>query len=412
VRFVRGLVAVLVSCGVAGVVVPNAGGAAPPPAPSKDRFYRYTGHEPLARIPPGTVLKRRTVHVVFGPMTTPVAAEQLLYRTRDELGQPSVTVTTVMAPTSAPVRLIGYLSFYDGLDSRCDPSYALAGGTPPGSADQQQAEEEDLLMSWYLDHGFALTVPDFEGTGLHWMAGRESGYNTLDAIRATESYLRVPPTTKVGLSGYSGGAVAADWAAELASAYAPSVNLVGVAMGGVPVNYLHMFGYINGTDEFSAAVPGMLLGLARAYHVDLSHYLSAYGAKAVAGEQGTCIASDFGRYPGLTYQRLLRPAYRSLRRSVLARMLARQTMGTGGTRPRIPMLIGVGNADGKGDGVMVAADVRALAEHYCRGGAPVDYEEYSGAQHQYAGVFFEPETAAFFQARFAGEPYVDNCATA
>ena len=40
-----------------------------------------------------------------------------------------------------------------------------------------------------------------------WMAGRESGYNTLDAIRATESYLRVPATTKVGLSGYSGGFV-------------------------------------------------------------------------------------------------------------------------------------------------------------------------------------------------------------
>ena len=182
-------------------------------------------------------------------------------------------------------------------------------------------------------------------------------------------------------------------------------------MGGVPVNYRHMFDYINGTDEFSAAIPGMLLGLARAYHVDLSRYLSAYGAKAVAGEQGTCIASDFGRYPGLTYQRLLRPAYRDLRRSVLARMLARQTMGSGGTRPRIPMLIGVGNADGKGDGVMVAADVRALAEHYCRGGAPVDYVEYRGAQHQYAGAFFEPETAAFFQARFAGQPYVDNCAT-
>lgn len=404
-------VAAAVLAGAGGFVAPAN---AAPASPAHDAFYRYDGHVPLRAVAPGTVLKQRAVTVRFGPMATPLAAEQLLYRTTTELGRPAVTVTTVVAPTAAPVppRLIGYLSFYDGLDPRCDPSFTLTGGAPPGAADAQQADEEELLLSWYLDHGFVVTVPDFEGTELHWMAGRESGYATLDAVRATESYLHAPATTPVGLSGYSGGAVAADWADEVAPGYAPRLHLVGIAEGGVPVNYLHMFDYVNGTDEFSAAIPGMLLGLARAYHVDLGHYLSSYGAKIVRAEQHTCIASDFGRFPGLTYQRVLKPRYRDLRRvPALARVLARQTMGTSGARPRTPLFLGVGNADGKGDGVMSAADVRALAAHYCRLGAPVDYEEYRGAQHQFAGVFFEPETAAFFQARFAGLPYVDNCGT-
>jgi hypothetical protein len=386
--------------------------AAGPASPAHDGFYRYTGRTPLSRVPPGTVLKRRPVQVALGPAATPLAAEQLLYRTTGELGEPTVTVTTVIAPPDASVapRIIEYLSFYDGLDARCDPSFTLTGGDPGSSATQQQAEEEELLLSWYLDHGFSVTVPDFEGTHLHWMAGRESGYGALDAIRATESYLRVPAATKVGLSGYSGGAVAADWASELAPAYARALNIVGVAEGGIPVNYLHLFKYVNGTDEFSAAIPGMLLGLARAYDVDLTKYLSAYGAKVVREEQHTCIASDFGQYPGLTYQRLLKPRYRNLMRvPKLARMLSRQTMGTAPTNPRTPLLMAVGNSDGKGDGVMNAADVRALAAHYCRQGVPVDYQEYQGAQHQYAGIFFEPQTAAFFQARFAGLPYPDTC---
>src|SRR2546423_4962438 len=46
-----------------------------------------------------------------------------------------------------------------------------------------------LLILWYLSQGDIVTVPDFEGTHLDWMAGRESGYGALDAIRATESYL-------------------------------------------------------------------------------------------------------------------------------------------------------------------------------------------------------------------------------
>ena len=225
----------------------------------------------------------------------------------------------------------------------------------------QEAEEEELLMAWYLSMGWVVTVPDFEGTHLDWMAGRESGYGTLDAIRATESYLHVGATTKVGLSGYSGGAVAGDWASELAPTYAPKLNIVGVALGGVPVDYAHMFTYINGDKVYSSVIPGMLLGLARAYHLDLTKYLSRYGAKVVRQESDACATEVFGDYPGLTYQKLMKPKYRDMMRvPAFVRILNAQIMGSapGHPNPKTPLFMGVGNADGNGDGVMRADDVR------------------------------------------------------
>ena len=385
-----------------------------PKRPVQDAFYSYTGHQPLGDIAPGTVLKKRQTSMYFGPMSTPIAGEQLLYRTTGQRGQPTVTVTTVLAPVNAPVtpNIVGYLSFYDGLDSKCDPSYTLAGGDAGGAA-QQEAEEEELLINWYLSQGFVVTVPDFEGTHLDWMAGRESGYGTLDAIRATESYLHAPDA-KVGLSGYSGGAVAADWAAELGPSYAPKVNLVGVAMGGVPVNYFHLLSYADGTDEYAAAIPAMLLGLSRAYDVDLSKYLSSYGVKVVRAESTGCMPDLFGKWPGLTMAKILKPQYRDWKHvPAIARMLRQQTMGSypGHPSTSTPIYMGVGNSDGKGDGVMDASDVKALADQYCKQGVTVKFDEYTGAPHEAGGAFFEPQTGPFLQERFAGVPFLGNCTT-
>jgi hypothetical protein len=403
--------ALLATALIGGLALAPSAHAANRTLPSKDAFYTYTGSTPLSHIPTGTVLKKRPMALSFGKNHTPISGEQLLYRTTTQLGEPSVTVTTVLVPTKRPLltKLVGYLSFYDGLGSKCDPSFTLAGGNG-GSAITQQSEEEAALITWYMSQGFTVTVPDFEGTALHWMAGRESGYGTLDAIKATESYLHVGARTPVGLSGFSGGAVAGDWANELASSYAPTVNLVGVALGGIPVDYAHLFAYVNGDASNSSTMPGILLGLARAYHLDLSPYLSSYGASLVQAEQDVCITSEFGRWPHLTYQKLLKPAYQNIFKvPAFIKMFNEQLMGTAPGRPRAPMLMGNGNADGKGDGVMRADDVRSLAREYCKQGVRVLYNEYQGAQHAYSGGFFEPSTGPFLQDRLNGAPFYGNC---
>lgn len=81
-------------------------------------------------------------------------------------------------------RIVSFQTAYDALGSECDPSYTLQGGNSGDTVAQAEAAE----IAVYVVAGFTVTVPDYEGENLDWGAGQESGYNTLDAIRAT------PPT--------------------------------------------------------------------------------------------------------------------------------------------------------------------------------------------------------------------------
>jgi Secretory lipase len=391
----------------------TSGSSASPILPTHDPFYRYTGTTALKKIAPGTVLKTRSIDLAAGTTSVPVSAEQLLYRTTGELGQPTVTVTTVIAPlgTSSPPRLVGYLSFYDALGSECDPSYTLQGGDP-GSANQQQTDEEELIIGSYAAAGFVLTIPDFEGEDLQWTAGQESGYGTLDALKATESYLGMAADSPVGLTGYSGGSIAADWASELAPSYAPELDLVGVAEGGIPVDYAHNLTYINGSPDWSGVLPATLVALARAFRLNLTPYLSPYGEKLAAQVQSACIGSFEGAYPGLTIQQLVKKKYSDVF-SVrpLVEIINQLIMGNEPGNPTGPLFLAVGNADGTGDGIMVVADVEALAHEYCGQGVPVQLAVYQGDDHQEAAVQFEPAAVTFLEERFAGVPFTSGCAS-
>ena len=87
--------------------------------------------------------------------------------------------------------------------------------------------------------------------------------------------------------GYSGGAIASEWAAELAPTYAPDVNgrLIGAAIGGVLVHPAHNLHYVGGTYFWAGVMPMALIGIARAFEIDFTPYLSRPRA---AGSSAAC----------------------------------------------------------------------------------------------------------------------------
>ncbi|HET9733583.1 MAG TPA: hypothetical protein VFP54_13000 [Acidimicrobiales bacterium] len=99
----RRALALLAATVAAGLGLPLAGAAAAgPELPTADPFYRYSG--PLGAVPPGTVLRSRSVTVAGPAGPTPLRAVQLLYRTVGGVGQPTVTVATVIqAVPTGPV---------------------------------------------------------------------------------------------------------------------------------------------------------------------------------------------------------------------------------------------------------------------------------------------------------------------
>jgi hypothetical protein len=410
VRRIRLLALLVLTAMVAlGLQQAPARAAAPPILPSSDPFYTYSGSTPLAQIAPGTVLKTRTIQIAASGGASLFNADQVLYRTTGEHGQPTATVTTIIHPLVAlqGAKIVAYQTAYDSLGSKCDPSYTLAGGNPS----EGTAQAEATIIEGYLVAGFTVDVSDYEGTNLDWAAGQESGYGTLDGIRATENAVGAPSSTPVAMVGYSGGAIATEWASELAPAYAPALNLVGVAEGGIPVDLAHNLNYINGSPSWSGVIPAVLVALSRAFGFNLDTYLSAYGKKVTTAVSDQCIGDFFGSYPGLTIQQLLGPQYQNpLAIPVFAKILNQLTMGTVPGHPNEPLLMAVGNQDGTGDGVMIAADVEALAHQYCQEGVPVTLTEYAGLSHTEASLPFEATALAYLETRFLGVPAVNDCA--
>lgn len=379
--------------------------------PAKDPFYTYDGATPLKDIKPGTPLKTRDVTLAADTNQTPQPAEQILYRTTDTTGHAVATVTTVVLPATgtAQPRVAAYLSFYDALSAKCDPSYTLRGGNP-GSANQQLTDLEQGTVQSLNQQGYIVTVPDFEGEDLHWVAGRESGRSALDGITATLKALKLDKATPVGMMGYSGGSIAADWASELQPHHAPSMNLVGTAMGGVPANLRHNLPYVNGTPEWSDVIPGAMVGISRAYGLDLRKYLSKWGRMVVRTESHQCIGEMSGEFPNLTIKHLMKKRYEHiLQVPVFRRIMNDLEMGRVKGHPSAPMFMVWGNHDGKGDDVMVANDQADLAAEYCRQGVPVQTQEIQGADHSNAGATFIGDAQTWLAARFAGAPAPSTC---
>jgi hypothetical protein len=407
------VVAALAAASVCAGVGATASTSTSVKPPAHDPFYRYHGKKPLRRIAPGTPLRERAVTLGLATGKTPLPAQQILYRTTDASGHAVASVTTVLLPVTGTVapKVVAYLSFYDALGSQCDPSYTLRGGNP-GAANTTTADlEQGVVNSLHAD-GYIVTVPDFEDETLDYVSGTESGMSSLDGIKATLAVLKLGTKTPVGLIGYSGGSIAADWASELAARYAPHLHLIGVAEGGVPVDLSHNVAYINGSPSWSDVIPAAMIGIARSHHLNLTPYLSKRGRKIVAAESHECIGQFMGAYPNLKVKQIVKPKYARLTHvPIFRKYFNALIMGSVKGHPREPLLMVVGNSDGTGDGVMIEKDEQELAYEYCHQSVDVDFVQLKGLDHDDAGVAFIPQALAYLAERFVGAPASDNCGT-
>lgn len=385
--------------------------------PGQDPFYQYTGGTPLASIAPGTVLKTRTVpyHVLGVPFL--LKTTQLLYRSTGQRGQPTTNVTSVVRPwfPLGKQRLVSYQSFYDSLNPDDEPSYAISGGVTLGGL---IPNVETAILQPLLLKGYSIVIPDTEGQQANFAAGREYGYNTLDSLRAAlnSSTVGLPSNTDIALAGYSGGAIATGWAAELAPTYAPSINnkIVGSSMGGVLVHPAHNLRYVEGTPIWAGVLPMAVIGIARAFDIPVAPYLNSNGQQVYDQLKNASIINALGQYPGLTWASLTKPEFSTLESSpVFVDAVNQLIMGSSGS-PTKPMQITQGAGGtlegtpgdkpgiGPGDGVMVAGDVRTLARQYCAAGVRVKYSQFDGLSHLPAALAWYPEMLDWISDRFLG----------
>ncbi len=411
----------LAVAGLLGVSAPLARAAT---VPGRGSFYAYRGSTPLAQVPPGTVLKTRTLSYHVTGVALPVRVIQLVYRSAGALGQPATNVTSVLQP---PVRLgspraVSYQSFYDSLNPADEPSVQIAGGVSLGGF---ITDAESVVIAPLLLQGYTVIVPDTEGQTADFAAGPEYGINTLNSIRAATSspLTGLTTSTPIGMFGYSGGAIATDWAAQMAPAYAPDVNqqLVGAAEGGVLVDPAHNLSYVSGSLVWAGVMPMAIIGIARGFHISITPYLSSYGRQLYNKLQKASITNVLGQYPGLTFAQLAKPQYANPA-SIPVLVKVENELNTGSLgSPAIPMFIGQGANGilegtpgnkpgiGPGDGVMIAGDVRTLARGFCASGTAVDYTQYDATSHVTTFPLWIPAALAWLDSLFAGSQAPNDC---
>lgn len=375
------------------------------PIPDADPFYAQPNPMPAGA--PGTILDSRAI--TFKPglgAPLPNAAWQLKYLSRDTHGQPIAAVATVVQPLlpapQGPV-LLSYQFAEDSLGSHCAPSHTLTGGM-----DNSNSQAESLqYLPGLLALGWTLVFPDHEGPYSVYGVGTLEGQITLDGIRAAENFdaLGLPGRdTPVGMWGYSGGALATAWAASLQPAYAPELNLVGVASGGTPADLKSAAqAFDSGLGNAVAFSLGFsaIIGINRVYDVIPDSILNDKGRAAVAALKDGCVGDTGDGSPAPTghfadYVTIDDPLNS---RAALA-TYPKINLPQPGRTPTAEIYV----YHSQLDELIPVAGTDTMVQAWCADGARVHYYRGLSGEHIAFAASGAPDAILFLTSRFAGTP--------
>ncbi|MGW7384205.1 lipase family protein [Streptomyces sp. NPDC054794] len=255
---------------------------------------------------PGAVVACRRVDslpmVVGAP---PLDAWKVQYGSTDGRGRRVVVAGTVVVPRKPWTKpgerpVVAFVPGTLGIGPQCAFSKQLAG-------EYQDAYEGPNLAA-LLNAGYAVAATDGQGYldgQVHpYAVGAEAGHATLDMARAAS---RVPgsgvsPQAPVGIWGYSEGGSGSLWAAQLTRSYAPELNVVGSASGGIPADLKQVASNLDG-QFFAGFLVDAVIGLS-VTHPDMpfDELLDDDGRKAVRDAESLCAVGTVARFAGARFE--------------------------------------------------------------------------------------------------------------
>lgn len=386
--------------------------------PSQDDFYKAPAGFKAAK--PGDILKTRKSPNKPSSLYALVEVQnswQLLVRSEDSFGNPNAFVTTIIQPKNAdPSKVVSYQNWEDASNINCSPSYGLQLGAPLSTILTQ------LDMTFIvppLKSGYYVVLPDYEGPKSTFGVGRQSGKATLDSIKAvlkTKDFSGINDDAQVAMWGYSGGTIAAGWAATLQPKYAPELkkNLIGAALGGFVIN---ITATAEATDStlFAGLIPNALNGLANEFP-DFKKRMYEVVEKRYEGalQQGTqhCLGGAILHFAFDQVftgdHRYFEQGYGLLEEEVFNRTILGNSLLYMDQEylPDIPIFVYHGSLDG----IVPIPDVHGVYKNWCDWGIDsFEFAEDSLNGHLTEIVVGAPAAITWLDARFDGQPVVEGC---
>ena len=373
---------------------------APSPNEAPDPFYT-----PPATIPdgnPGDIIRARPS--AAGPPTARdlASAWQVMYLSTGATGQRDVVTGTILVPRGVDPKTAPVAGFAPGTTGpafRCTVSRWINSG-----AFYEQPAVNDMLKA-----GYAVAITDYDGYHENpdstYINGKSMGSAMLDAVRAAT---RLPDaglsaTPKVVLRGYSQGGGATMWASQMAQTYAPELNIVGAAGGGVPSDLVRVA--IANDGRFGEGfVLNALIGLNNAYSdLNLDSYLTDAGRTTLANMAANdCTLELLENYQGQSLNDYTTTSP-FLEYAWVAHLLENKL---GAVKIPFPVF----QYHGTKDNIVEFTQASQLRTKYCNLGVNETWKTYD-VDHITGVARGNADVMAFLADRLAGTPATSNCGT-
>ena len=383
--------------------------AAPVVGPAGNSFYTPSPVAQQGGIK-GDLISYRATDVDLGESTAQADAWKLMYRSTDALGASNIVTGTMLTPTepwtgSGERPVVSYAVGTHGLSLDCAPSKQLEQGT----------DYENANIAAALAAGYTVLVSDYagytNGSSPTYLAGISQGHAVLDIVKAAQQLPSngISRTAPTGVWGYSQGGQSAAWAAQLQDSYAPTINLMGVAAGGIPGDFNVTAEYLNGNNGSSFLLAGVV-GLAEQYPNDipLDTLASQAGKNSIARAKTQCVFEsllDFQNTRLSDYTVGAKDLDQILRENPSAQdVLDAQNLG--GARFDVPMY----QYHGQADEFIPVGQAYDLKRDYCRRGNSVTFDLFP-SEHIVTQFQAAPNALGWLGDRFNQEAIDDSCSS-
>ncbi|CAI5759402.1 unnamed protein product [Candida verbasci] len=234
-----------------------------------DKFYtpsyNYTNYTN------GQIIKTRQINVKCYAVNIDSPTYQLLVKSENSFNQPNYIVSTIFkSPKNKKNRILSYQNFEQAADTTC----ACSDGFIYPSINNLQCQFDLIFISKLLEAGWDVIVPDYEGNQSAFPVGRQAAHAVLNSLRAGINFLNVE-SPRVSLLGYAGGGYASLWASILQPTYAPELNLVSAAVGGIISDIKRIIENVN-NGPYAGLIVNILNGLGNEYP-QFKEALTKYG---------------------------------------------------------------------------------------------------------------------------------------
>ncbi|SLF93311.1 lipase family protein [Mycobacteroides abscessus] len=357
---------------------------------SGDDFYGDPGD--LGLLAPGEVVRadRVTPRLPLRRATM----QRIMVRSTDTAGNP-VPVTAALIEPERPWRgpgsrpVVVRNQAINSLGLKFTPSYRLT---------HLWYRDNPPMFPFLSAQNYAVLFPDHEGPRMSYAAGKMAGHAVLDSVRGMLSERPDLAESPIVMHGYSGGAIATAWAAQLQPTYAPELRIAGAAAGGTPTDYALLYGSMNrgvGAGLFAAAT----IGQAREFPelVQIFGDFALYCAiRAKNMPQPPLAAAGLLRFDLDLLAAIAKPFESELGQHVIA------ANRPGALTPTMPVLLYHGSrSKAVGDLFIPEEGALALRDAWRTNGADVDYWALPG-EHVTADMFAIPWVVNWIRRKLLG----------